>query len=195
MFIGASIGAVMAFMVGRYLFRGRVEVLARKYPVMQAMDGALMRKGLRIMVLLRLSPLIPFNALNYVLGVMAVEGRDYVVALLAILPGTILYVFIGASAGSLVDGATTVNTVNTTNTTFDGDVDGGGRTVQIVTIVVGIVFGVLGIGAVSYYARKELNSTIETADHPEPNGGITIDIDNNNDGIEIVRQSQIISRV
>jgi len=140
-FVGASLGATAAFLLGRYLLRDWVQKLTTKYPVFEAIDSALQEKGFRIMALIRLSPLIPFNALNYITGVTAVSFGANTVALVAILPGTILYVFLGASAGSLADSASS----------------GSNSVVRIVSIVVGIVFGILGIAVTSYYAKKELN--------------------------------------
>jgi len=98
------------------------------------------------MSLLRLSPIIPFNALNYISGITAISLRAYVWSLIAILPGTVLYVFLGATAGSLTDSSNS----------------GNNSTVKIVSIVAGVVFGVLGVAAVSYYAKKELNKVIAT---------------------------------
>jgi len=169
-FIGAGIGAILAFLLGRYLLRERTTKLTAKYPLFQAIDVALLHRGFRIMTLLRLSPIIPFNALNYIAGVTAITLKDYALAMFAILPGTLLYVFIGASAGSLFD----IGNEDSTETESSSN----NRTVQIVTIVVGIVFGILGIGTVSYYAKKELNSTIETVEDNNPD----IEITQQNDG-------------
>lgn len=68
-------------------------------PSTQAMKG----KGFRIFFLLRLSPIIPFNALNYMAGATAITFKDYTLSLIGLLPGTILYVFVGASAGSSME--------------------------------------------------------------------------------------------
>lgn len=149
--VGASLGAIASFLLGRYLFRdGCVGRLTEKYTVFKALDNALMDKGLRIMILLRLSPIVPFNALNYIMGVTGVKLWHYVVACAAMLPGTILYVFLGASAGSLseIGGE-------------DGEEQESNRTVTIIVVVVGVVFGILAIGVTSYYAKKELNKVLE----------------------------------
>lgn len=143
-FVGASLGAMAAFLLGRYLLRDWVQNLTKKYPVFVAIDAALENNGLKIMALLRLSPIIPFNALNYIAGITSISFLHYAWAMLAILPGTVLYVFIGASAGSLADTGSS----------------GGNRTVTIVTIVVGLLFGILAIAATSYYAKKELNAVV-----------------------------------
>merc|ERR1711982_181473 len=144
-FIGASVGAVVAFILARYLLRDWADNLTKKYPLFEAVDAALADKGFRIMALLRLSPIIPFNALNYIAGITAISLAAYTWAMIAILPGTILYVFLGATAGSLADSSQSSDN----------------NTVKIVSIVVGIVFGILAIAAVSYYAKKELNKAIE----------------------------------
>jgi uncharacterized membrane protein YdjX (TVP38/TMEM64 family) len=143
-FFGASAGAICAFLIGRFLLREWVTTLTKKYAIFEALDIAFEEKGLRIMVLLRLSPIIPFNAINYIVGVTALSFWSYVWALIAILPGTVLYVFLGASAGSLTDSANS----------------GDSSTVTLVVIIVGIVFGVLAVGVTSYYAKKELNKVV-----------------------------------
>jgi len=149
--VGASLGAIASFLLGRYLFRdGCVGRLTEKYTVFKALDNALMDKGLRIMILLRLSPIVPFNALNYIMGVTGVTLWQYVVACVAMLPGTILYVFLGASAGSLAEIGGE-----------DGEEQESNRTITIIVVVVGVVFGILAIGVTSYYAKKELNKVLE----------------------------------
>jgi uncharacterized membrane protein YdjX (TVP38/TMEM64 family) len=56
---------------------------------------------LKIVFLLRLSPLFPFNLLNYALGITQVSLKDYVIGSLGMIPGTILYVYIGSLAGDV----------------------------------------------------------------------------------------------
>jgi uncharacterized membrane protein YdjX (TVP38/TMEM64 family) len=55
-----------------------------------------------VVLLLRLSPLIPYNALNYALSLTGVGLRDFVLgSWIGMLPGTLLYVWLGAGARSL----------------------------------------------------------------------------------------------
>lgn len=143
-FVGATSGATVCFLLGRYILRDWVEKLTKKYVIFEALDAAFDEKGFRIMTLLRLSPLIPFNVINYIAGVTSLSLRDYSFANFAILPGTALYCFLGASAGSLTDSASS----------------GGDPTVTIIVVVVGIIFGVLAVGVTSYYAKKELNRIV-----------------------------------
>jgi uncharacterized membrane protein YdjX (TVP38/TMEM64 family) len=152
-FFGASAGAIAAFLIGRYLLRDWVSKLSRKYAIFQALDVAFEEKGLRIMTLLRLSPVIPFNVINYVAGVTSLSFSQYVIALNAILPGTILYVFLGASAGSLTDSASS----------------GDDTTVTIIVLVVGIIFAFGAIGVTSYYAKQELNRIAEKRNEEQEN--------------------------
>lgn len=163
-FLGASLGAMIAFLFGRYLFRDWVKQLTKKYDIFQALDIAVEQKGLRIMALLRLLPVIPFIALNYIAGVTAISFRDNALALLCILPGTIAYVFLGATAGSLTGSANT----------------GGMSTLTIVVIVVGAVFGIIAVFIMTYYARKELKRLIairqEEQGDVEPDYSVAIEM-------------------
>ena len=145
-FIGASAGAIVSFLVGRFLLRDWVTKWTRRYAIFEALDTAFEEKGFRIMALLRLSPIIPFNAINYIAGVTAINFWSYVWALIAILPGTTLYVFLGASAGSLTESATS---------------GGDNFVLTIIIACVGIVFGILAITVAGYYAKKELRNIAE----------------------------------
>ena len=68
-------------------------------PRFSAIDRAIARDGRRIVFLLRLSPVFPFNLLNYALGLTRIGFGDFVVASLGMIPGTILYVYLGALGG------------------------------------------------------------------------------------------------
>lgn len=150
-FFGASAGALISFLLGRYLFRDWAIRFAKKFPIFEAIDTALEENGLKIMSLLRLSPLIPFNALNYIGGVTAISFKDNAMALIFLLPGTTLYVFLGSSAGSLTDVSSS----------------GDDPTATILSVVFGVVFGVLGIAATTYYAKKELKRVLSNREGDE----------------------------
>ncbi len=100
--IGATIGAAGAFLVGRYLARGWVEKRIEGNDKFKAIDQAVAREGWKIVGLTRLSPVFPFNLLNYAFGITQVSFKDYFFPTwIGITPGTVLYVYIGSLAGSL----------------------------------------------------------------------------------------------
>ncbi|MEO1498542.1 MAG: TVP38/TMEM64 family protein [Planctomycetota bacterium] len=102
--IASVAGATAAFLVGRYTARDFATGLADRYPRFGAIDAAVAQSGWRIVLLTRLSPLFPFNVINYLYGATRVSLRDYVLASwVGMLPGTVLYVYLGHAAGDLTD--------------------------------------------------------------------------------------------
>jgi uncharacterized membrane protein YdjX (TVP38/TMEM64 family) len=99
--IGATLGASGSFLIARYLARRRIEQKIAGNAKFAAIDQAVGREGFKIVALLRLSPVFPFNLLNYALGLTKVPFLQYLVACLAMLPGTLLYVYYGKALGSL----------------------------------------------------------------------------------------------
>ena len=100
-FTGASLGAIGAFLVGRYFARDAIESKVAENPRFAAIDRAVEKQGLRIVTLLRLSPAFPFILLNYALGLTRVRLRDYAIGCLGMIPGTLLYVYYGRVIGSV----------------------------------------------------------------------------------------------
>ncbi len=99
--IGATIGATLAFLTGRYLARHFVERLLRREPRLAIIDRAVERHGFRLVALLRMSPAVPFVLLNYALGLSRVRLLDYVAACIGMLPVVAMYVYSGKVAGDL----------------------------------------------------------------------------------------------
>jgi uncharacterized membrane protein YdjX (TVP38/TMEM64 family) len=94
---GATLGAGLAFLAARYLVRGRVEKFAQPNKKFRAIDDAIGAEGWKIVGLLRLSPLIPFNVSNYFYGVTSIGFWPYLLAsCVGMLPGTLLYAYLGA---------------------------------------------------------------------------------------------------
>jgi uncharacterized membrane protein YdjX (TVP38/TMEM64 family) len=103
--LGATLGATLAFLVARYAARGAVERRLAADARFAAVDAAVARRGLWVTFLLRLSPVLPFNLLNYALGVTRVRLVHYVLACAGMLPGTLLYVYTGKVAGDVARAA------------------------------------------------------------------------------------------
>lgn len=102
---GATLGCTLAFWVARYGARDTVQRWVSKNPRVARIDRAVESQGLKIVLLLRLSPVVPFNLLNYALGLTRVRTLHYVVACAAMLPGTLLYVYLGFLAGDVAAAA------------------------------------------------------------------------------------------
>lgn len=102
---GALLGAASAFLLARYAVRGAVERRLAGNPRLAAVDRAVATDGRRIVFLLRLSPAVPFSALNYALGATRLSFADYMLGSLGILPGTVLYVYYGTVAGTIAAAA------------------------------------------------------------------------------------------
>lgn len=93
---GSTIGAALAFLIGRFLMREKIEAMTRDKPNFRKVDRAIGERGAKLIVLLRLSPLIPFNLSNYFYGLTAVRFWPYVLASwIGMMPGTLLYVYLG----------------------------------------------------------------------------------------------------
>ncbi len=90
--IGANLGALLAFLLARYLGRDFVaRVLKGKGATLDEKIG---EHGLGTILYLRLIPLVPFNALNFGAGISRVSLRDYVLgSLIGMLPGTLVYTY------------------------------------------------------------------------------------------------------
>ena len=96
-----ALGALAAFLVARHLARGAVARRIARNPRFASIDRAIGGQGLKIVFLLRLSPVFPFSLLNYALGLTGVRLRDYALASLGMIPATLLYVYYGKLIGDV----------------------------------------------------------------------------------------------
>ncbi len=148
-FFGATIGATLAFLVGRYLARGWISKKIEGNKKFNAIDQAVGREGFKIVLLTRLSPIFPFNLLNYGLGVTGVSLKDYVLGSVGMIPGTIMYVYIGSLAGSIA--------------TIGGDSQPDANPIAQWTIrIIGFIATVAVTLYVTKIARKALDESIDT---------------------------------
>lgn len=100
--VASTLGACCAFLAGRFLARDWVESRLESMPRFRALDRAVARKGWLIVLLARLSVVIPYNLLNYALGLSKVRFGAYLFSTFAgMLPAIFLYVYLGSVAGSL----------------------------------------------------------------------------------------------
>ena len=100
-FIGAMLGATAAFLIGRFVARDWIANKVAGNQFFSALDNAIAQEGLKLIFLIRLSPAFPFNLLNYALGLTKVSLPSYVLGTTGIIPGTIMYVYLGSLVGDL----------------------------------------------------------------------------------------------
>ncbi len=100
--ISATFGLAVAFMVSRYAMHDWATKQFAKRQYTQAINTAIKKRGSIIVLLLRLCPLVPFNALNYVLGLTSIRYIPYVlISFVGIIPGSILFTYFGSVANTI----------------------------------------------------------------------------------------------
>lgn len=111
-FTGALLGSSAAFLLARHGARsGAVRWIEHRamshqaYARVARVDRSLGRRSLALVFLLRLSPFVPYNVLNYALGLTGVRFRDYVMGSVGMLPGALVYAYAGDLAGDLAAAA------------------------------------------------------------------------------------------
>lgn len=152
--IGSVLGATVAFLVGRTLLRSWIEQQTAAFPKFQAIDRAVGQQGFKIVMLVRLSPIFPFNLLNYAFGLTGVPLRQYVLASwLGMLPGTLMYVYLGSALKSLADVAA-------------GTGQGGG--VQTAFFIVGLGMTAVATVVITRVAKRALDQAVGGTEKPQP---------------------------
>ncbi len=99
--IGATLGSAAAFLLSRHVVRGVISARVAGSARFAAIDRAVGAQGFKMVLLMRLSPVFPYNLLNYSLGLTKVRFTDYVLASIGMLPGTLLYAYYGVLAGDV----------------------------------------------------------------------------------------------
>ncbi len=103
---GSTLGAALAFLVARFIARQKIEAIAKENEKFQRIDRAIGEQGAKLVFLLRLSPVIPFNLSNYFYGLTGVRFWPYGLASwIGMMPGTFLYVYIGTAGKTAVSAA------------------------------------------------------------------------------------------
>ena len=147
--IGSTLGASAAWLLGRTLARELIERRLTRSTKFRLLDQAIGEQGFKVVLLLRLSPVFPYNLLNYALGLTRVSFRDYFLASwVGMFPATVLYVYLGSSVRSLADLAA-------------GRVEGG--TPQKILFVVGLLATVVVTVLVTRAARAALSGVIQAS--------------------------------
>ena len=103
---GSTLGAALAFLVARFAARDKIEAIAKGNEKFRKIDNAIGKQGAKLIFLLRLSPVVPFNLSNYFYGLTGVKFWPYVLASwIGMMPGTFLYVYIGTAGKAAIAAA------------------------------------------------------------------------------------------
>jgi len=145
--IAAIIGATFAFLVGRYISRDWVCKQIGNKPKFKAIDKAVAKNGFKIVFLTRLSPIFPFNLLNYAFGVTQVSLKDYIFGSIGMIPGTVMYVYMGSIIGHIAMSNSSIPTNTKT------------QTVQLILQACGLIATVFVTIYVAKVAKKALKES------------------------------------
>ena len=142
---GSVVGACCAFLLGRYFARDWVAQQISGNAKFSALDNAVRDKGFVIVLLTRLSPVFPFNLLNYAMGITGVKFGSYALgSWLGMIPGTILYVYLGSAAQNISE-------------VFSGEAASGSNWLLYVGLAATVVLTVV----ITRFATQALNSELE----------------------------------
>jgi uncharacterized membrane protein YdjX (TVP38/TMEM64 family) len=150
-FIGAVLGAIAAFLIGRYLARGWVARKIADNPRFAAIDKAVAKTGFKIVLLTRLSPIFPFVLLNYAFGVTQVALKDFFFGSVGMIPATVSFVYVGSLAGSLA----TIHTLSGSDSS---------QTVRSILQVIGFIATIITTVYITRVARRALDSSISAGE-------------------------------
>ena len=110
--VAATLGSALSFLAARYAFHDKVQAKVEEYPKFKAVNEAIREEGWRVVGLLRLSPALPFSLQNWFLGITPVGFWPAQIAtFFGIMPGTLLYVWIGSLGNAAGEGASTAKYV------------------------------------------------------------------------------------
>lgn len=144
----STLGALAAFLVGRYAARDWVAGRLEGSTSFKAIDDAVGREGWKIVGMTRLSPAFPFNVQNYAYGLTKVSVRHYVIASwIGMIPGTVMYVYLGTVAGSVATA---------------GSEDAAKTPAEWALLVVGLVATIIVTVMITRIAQKALKDAVGT---------------------------------
>lgn len=154
--LASTTAAGLAFLIARHFARERVSQRIQQSIRLAAVDEAIGRDGWKIVALLRLSPIVPFNLQNYLYGVTAMRFWPCLLtSWIAMLPGTFLYVYLGSIGRAAADG--------------------DGRTSKWEWVLRGV--GILATFAVTVFIARLARREIEKKTQPKDLQNRTVDID------------------
>lgn len=144
------VAATVSFMLARTVLRARIRARFTGSRHFDAVRSAIADHSLKVVVLLRLSPLTPFNVANYAFGLSDVSLSHYVVAsFVGLLPVSIFYAAVGSFAPSIVSAGAALS-----------------LTTRLVMLLVGVATGAAAVYVVVKSARDRLRQEPKASPQP-----------------------------
>jgi uncharacterized membrane protein YdjX (TVP38/TMEM64 family) len=101
--VAASVGAVLQFLIARYLARDRVRRVVEERAEFEAVDRAVEEEGWKVVLLLRLAPLVPGNTQGWLFGATRVSVVQFAwPSVIGILPWALFFVGIGSAGAAFL---------------------------------------------------------------------------------------------
>ncbi|MCH1481707.1 MAG: TVP38/TMEM64 family protein [Candidatus Poseidoniaceae archaeon] len=147
-FFASVIGGLLAFLLGRWLFRERIEELVAKDERLKNLELAINEEAMQISVLVRLSPIIPDEWLNYIMASSPVTTRVFFISNLSSVIYSLAYAYFGHAAGKIV----------LSGGGMDGFKDSPSGSILL---IIGIIASILATIVVARVTMKTLESKVD----------------------------------
>lgn len=146
--LSSTLAACVAFATSRWMLRDAIEPWIKRSPIFQAIDRAIELESFRAVILIRTSPVFPYNLTNYAFGITKLSFKEFALgSWLGMLPGTIVYVWVGSAANSI-------------HQALSGDASGATATPRMVLFVVGAIATMATVTLIGKRAKQELDDII-----------------------------------
>ncbi|MFZ1028196.1 MAG: TVP38/TMEM64 family protein [Limnoraphis robusta] len=104
--IAATMGAIAAFGVTRYLLQNWAQKTFSHHRALRKFHRASLKNPLKFVLFVRLAPIFPFNLANFLFGLTVIQWKPYVLGtFLGIIPGTFTYTWLGISGKQAIEGS------------------------------------------------------------------------------------------
>ena len=147
-FISSIVGGLLAFLLGRWLFRDSISKIVASDNRLQKIETAIGEESMRISILVRLSPLIPDEWLNYIMASGPVTTRVFFLSTLPSIVYSLAYAYFGHAVGTIA---------------LSSDAMGGFKQspLGLGLLVLGLIATVIATIIVTRVTMKALNDAIE----------------------------------
>jgi uncharacterized membrane protein YdjX (TVP38/TMEM64 family) len=147
-FFASVIGGLLAFLLGRWLFRERIEEMVAKDERLKNLELAINEEAMQISILVRLSPIIPDEWLNYIMASSPVTTRVFFMSNLSSVIYSLAYAYFGHAAGKIV----------LSGGGMDGFKDSPSGSILL---IIGIIASIMATVVVARVTMKTLESKVD----------------------------------